>query len=119
MFALQTEMPASYQGRYVPEELSEDELRKITQTLGEEPLFVVYWYGLGSYEGAGHMLVSTDGMRWHDADLGHCSCHGPTEYFTYSSPSTLQDLEARYTKEAYRDVAPLFEAIRTHDMSRL
>lgn len=115
MHLLQTAMPAEYEGRYDPEALDEADLSKITEKLDGEPMFVVYWYGSGSYEGAGHMLVSTDGMRWQDADLGHCSCNGPTEGFSYDSPMTLQDLEARYTAEAYRDVKPLFDAIRYHN----
>jgi len=111
MFVLQTEMPPSYVGRYDPEALDQHDLRR----LSGQVMFVVYWYGAGSYEGAGHMLFSTDGMRWSDADLGHCSCHGPLEYaYTGSSPRTLQDLEEAYTEEAYRDVKPLFDAIRSH-----
>ena len=110
MFVIQTEMPAAYQGRYDPEPLDAGDLRKLGAVM-----FVVYWYGAGSYEGAGHMLYSTDGMRWCDMDLGHCSCYGPIEGTCGSIPRTLQDLEEAYTKEAFRDVAPLFEAIRNHN----
>ena len=110
MFVLQTAMPSEYEGRYDPEALDADDLSKIS----DQVMFVVYWYGAGSYEGAGHMLFSTDGMRWSDADLGHCSCHGPLEGPFGSEPRTLQDLEEAYTEEAFRDVKPLFEAIRTH-----
>jgi hypothetical protein len=111
-------MPAAYADRYSAMPLDEDELGKVTQTLGECPTFVVYWYGHGSYEGAGHMLVSTDGMRWRDADLGHCSCYGPTDSSSFSPPRTLEDLEQAYTEAAYRDVKPLFEAIRSHNWER-
>jgi hypothetical protein len=120
MLVLQIDMPAEYSvdDRYSSSTLDEDDLSKITEALGESPLFVVYWYGTGSYEGAGHMLFSTDGMRWHEMCLGHCSCHGPTDNYHYSPPQTLQDLEARYTEEAHRDVKPLFEAIRSHHWSK-
>jgi hypothetical protein len=117
MHILQTAMPPEYEGRYTPEALDATDLERITEALGEPPMFVVYWYGAGSYEGAGHMLVSLDGMRWQDKDLGHCSCNGPTEGFSYDSPMILQDLEARYTAEAYRDVEPLFKALRNHNWS--
>jgi hypothetical protein len=111
-------MPSAYVGRYDPEALDASDLRKLNAKFEGGLMFVVYWYGAGSYEGAGHMLFSTDGMRWSDADLGHCSCHGPIEELYGSDARTLQDLEEAYTEEAYRDVKPLFEAIRSHNWER-
>lgn len=115
MFVVQTKMPTEYEGRYDPEALDEADLKQLNEGRSCPVMFVAYWYGAGSYEGAGHMLFSTDGMRWSDADLGHCSCHGPLESVSGSDPRTLDDLEAAYTEEAYRDVKPLFEAIRSHN----
>lgn len=111
MFVLRTEMPAEYAGRYDPKALDADDPIQLSSN---QVVFVVYWYGAGDYEGAGHMLFSTDGMRWSDADLGHCSCHGPMESLFASDPRTLDDLVEAYTEEAYRDVKPLIEAIRRH-----
>ena len=111
MFVVRTKMPAEYEGGYDPTALDACELG----TLGEHVLFVVYWYGSGHYEGVGHMLYSTDGMRWCDVDLGHCSCYGPMDGSSHGPPRTLEDLKEAYTVAAFRDVAPLFEAIRTHN----
>jgi len=39
---------------------------------------IVYWYEYGNYDGQG-IAIAKVGRTHHYANLGHCSCYGPTE----------------------------------------
>jgi len=52
-----------------------------------------YWYGTGSYEGSGQILMRKGDM-YDLHDMGHCSCYGPTDNVEFKG-STLDELKIR------------------------
>lgn len=52
----------------------------------------VYAYTQGSYEGSGTAAFKTADGKYGSADLGHCSCYGPTERFDITSTTDLAGL---------------------------
>lgn len=73
---------------------------------------LVYYYGTGSYCGSGQALYYWHG-NWYHADLGHCSCYGPTENVDYTNPiSSLSAWLEQSTPEFHAEVQPLIDAIQ-------
>jgi len=72
------ELPKNYasDNDYSSCELDDYDLLKF-RDLGVEE--IRYWYATGSYCGVGEVLMFKDG-KWYHADMGHCSCYGPTEH---------------------------------------
>lgn len=74
--------PADYKGldfyRVGPDELGEYDMDKIIESRADYR-WVVYWYRTDSYDGEGlAVALRRDGKIDH-ANMGHCSCYGPTE----------------------------------------
>lgn len=68
-----------------------------------------YWYAYGDYEGSGWILMLDKDGRWHEADMGHCSCNGPTEdvFINGEGFESLASYEKACTKEHLVEVLPL------------
>lgn len=59
---------------------------------------VWYQYEYGSYEGYGYALLRK-GEFYELYDMGHCSCYGPTEYYSgFTSTKSLAELIAEFEK---------------------
>lgn len=52
----------------------------------------VYAYERGSYEGYGAAAFKTTDGKYGSANLGHCSCYGPTDRFDISNTTDLSGL---------------------------
>lgn len=72
-----------------------------------------YWYAAGSYEGTGQLLVRFDNGKWGLMSMNHCSCYGPLNNFdSYDTFDSLNEIAARSTPDAYREVSDLIDAAR-------
>ena len=69
-----------------------------------------YWYGSGSYEGTGLMLMRR-GDLYDFASLGHCSCYGPTDYIRFDG-KPFDKLVTKASDELLRELRPLLAAAR-------
>ncbi len=73
-----------------------------------------YWYGSGSYEGAGNIIARKNG-RWYHHDCGHCSCYGPTDVdFSGAGDKSLDTLLASCSLELKSDIEPLADLLRAN-----
>jgi hypothetical protein len=61
-----------------PKRLSNNDLENFGEVFGEM-LWVVYWYDDYCYEGRGTAIIALLGDKFRVVNLGHCSCHGPTD----------------------------------------
>jgi len=90
---------------YKSEPFSEWDIKQLEASGAD---LVAYWYGVGLYEGTGHILARKDG-RWYHHDCGHCSCYGPTDDVTFSGDGdeTVEALLARCSAELREQLEPL------------
>lgn len=74
-----------------------------------------YWYAYGSYEGTGKIIMRDEEGNWYGADLGHCSCYGPTErvHINDGAYPMLDALEASCTGDALIEFKPLIDMARS------
>ena len=68
-----------------------------------------YFYKSGSYEGSGQMLARV-GDLWDIHDMGHCSCYGPLEKFSFNG-KTLAQVHAMQSADYAKETAELFDAV--------
>jgi hypothetical protein len=102
-------IPTSH-GGYDRSDLT-DELRDsrsgdLCNLVEKNALFVIYWYGSGSYEGSGDLVVVFDDGSVDTISLGHCSCNGP-----------LDDLSA-LKRGAYKDIATFRQGLTSEARER-
>lgn len=82
-------IPESYKYMQGPSQpLDECNLEKFDKLQLDE---VWYWYASAPYEGSGYVLMRR-GEQYDLADLGHCSCYGPTDRISFTGYS-LHDLK--------------------------
>ena len=71
-------------------------------------------YQSGSYDGSGWMIVRYADGRWDCINMGHCSCNGPLDDLKAEGIFTsLDDLVAHHSKEAYGEFDAVLAAART------
>jgi hypothetical protein len=107
MFIMRSDnLPENYHTYFDISELQEYEIETL-EKIGAEVVF--YWYGQGSYEGAGHM-IARDKNGWHVFDLSHCSCYGPVENISFGgepTSKTLKGIEEKCSDDLYKDIKEL------------
>ena len=74
-----------------------------------------YWYGSGSYEGAGNILARKNG-RWYHHECGHCSCYGPTCQIDFSGAGddSIEALLDRCSADLRKELEPLAALLLKH-----
>lgn len=123
MKVLNTKTPDGLQfgHNYSPDELAQYEIDRIAAIPGAD-LFA-YWYEQGSYEGSGNAILKCEG-KYHLFSLGHCSCHGPTEYINENTVATGgyetldQLLSACSAEYRAKEIQCLAELIRKEELSK-
>lgn len=71
-----------------------------------------YWYGVGSYEGAGELIARLDNGLYMHHSCGHCSCFGPTEDICIpETRKTLKELVDSMSDELKENVKPILDAM--------
>lgn len=94
---------------YELSELSEYDINHLEKAGIEEAW---YWYGSGSYEGNGQMLMRK-GDKFDIHDMGHCSCYGPVEDIEFTGQYfSLDEIKGKCSEEAYKAIEPLVEMAR-------
>lgn len=94
-------MPDNYDRYFSIAVLDEYDFKNLPQGLDE----IWYWYAIGSYEGAGELLMRK-GDLYDTRSLGHCSCYGPLDGATFNGKplhSVKSHMSAEYAKE-YVDI---------------
>jgi len=88
-------------------ELHDDELRAI---MGYSPLFFVYNYWSGDYEGSGYAFYMSKDHKFDYECLSHCSCNGPVDDFDGSARyKTVKELLDACTEELKGYLKPLVD----------
>ena len=86
------------------ESLDSYEIKQL-ENHGVEVIF--YYYEYGSYEGSGHMIALKEG-KYAVHDMGHCSCYGPLNHFTYDFHyDSLDAILENATDESNSEYVPL------------
>ena len=66
-----------------------------------------YWYGSGSYEGAGQILMRK-GKLYDLHNCGHCSCYGPTQDVAFNG-KPLDKLVKSLSEDLFKEVEELLK----------
>ncbi|NOY60282.1 MAG: hypothetical protein GXO75_15335 [Calditrichaeota bacterium] len=105
-------LPLKYPGEYESMEFEDYELKRL-EDVGAEAVF--YWYGAGSYLGAGQILYRRKDGKWYLHDAGHCSCYGPTDEVYEDKPigNTLDEVLQKCSDELKREVEPLVKLAKS------
>lgn len=96
-------VPESYQRYLDVGQLYIDQLDTI-EKLGVDEIW--YWYGTGSYEGAGQLLMRK-GNEYSLHSMGHCSCYGPIESDLEFSGETLEEIVKSCSGEYLKEIEEL------------
>ena len=107
-------MPDNFKEDYTDEELTEYDLKDLSQDIEE----LYYWYGGGSYCGTGNAVYKTQKGRWEHAGLSHCSCNGPTDgldVITGHGYDTWQELVSMFSGELLEECASIIEALKSRE----
>lgn len=102
-------------GETYADELSESELAEFDGKVDE----VRYYYEYTSYDGRGLALLRR-GTEFAIHDLGHCSCYGPTDYFSSNDVDWYPSIKSLYTAcydEQKKKLHPLLDYHETADLT--
>lgn len=87
-------------------ELEEYDLRDLKKQGIDE---IWYWYVVGSYEGAGQLLMRK-GNDYGIHDMGHCSCYGPVDESCFIAQyKSLTEIESKCSATAWKEIKGLVE----------
>ena len=103
--------PISYNG-YDTCDIDDDVLEVLERNEADAGF---YWYGTGSYEGSGELIILKNN-KWYLNSLSHCSCYGPLDHLNDNEIkegfNSLHELTEYCTDEYNTRIISLIQLIK-------